>query len=58
MAHRGLHDLQQRRGPQAHEQHRKYLESLPATSYPLKSTGSEFEVNETQRVTEGAFEQR
>ncbi|GAQ08812.1 lactobacillus shifted protein [Aspergillus lentulus] len=44
--------------PFAHEQHRAYLKSLPATSYPLEPTGEATEVNETQRVTEGAFEQR
>ncbi|OJJ44005.1 hypothetical protein ASPZODRAFT_135437 [Penicilliopsis zonata CBS 506.65] len=44
--------------PFAHEQHRAYLESLPATSYPLKATGDSAEVNETQRVTEGGLEQR
>jgi NADH dehydrogenase (ubiquinone) Fe-S protein 6 len=43
---------------QAHEQHRAYLESLPATSYPLKPVGDAAEVNETQRVTEGGLEQR
>ncbi|PKX96487.1 zinc-finger domain-containing protein [Aspergillus novofumigatus IBT 16806] len=44
--------------PFAHEQHRAYLKSLPATSYPLEPTGDAAEANETQRVTEGAFEQR
>ncbi|OGM46482.1 lactobacillus shifted protein [Aspergillus bombycis] len=44
--------------PFAHEQHRAYLESLPATSYPLEPTGDAAEVNETQRVTEGGLEQR
>ncbi|PLB52130.1 hypothetical protein P170DRAFT_402027 [Aspergillus steynii IBT 23096] len=44
--------------PFAQEQHRAYLESLPATSYPLKPTGSAAEVNEAQRVTEGGLEQR
>lgn len=43
---------------QAHEQHRAYLESLPATSYPLKATDDPAQVNESQRVTEGGFEQR
>lgn len=43
---------------QAHEQHRAYLKSLPATSYPLEPTGDAAEVNESQRVTEGGFEQR
>ncbi|RAH73006.1 zinc-finger domain-containing protein [Aspergillus aculeatinus CBS 121060] len=44
--------------PFAHEQHRAYLKSLPATSYPLEPTGDAAEVNESQRVTDGAFEQR
>ncbi|KAJ5466595.1 hypothetical protein N7539_009551 [Penicillium diatomitis] len=44
--------------PFAHEHHRSYLESLPATSYPLKSLGDPAEVNETQRVTDGSLEQR
>lgn len=43
---------------QAHEQHRTYLESLPATSYPLEPTNDPAEVNESQRVTEGGLEQR
>ena len=43
---------------QAQEQHRAYLKSLPATSYPLEPTGDAAEVNEAQRVTEGSFEQR
>ncbi|KAJ0416368.1 zinc-finger domain-containing protein [Aspergillus carlsbadensis] len=44
--------------PFAHEHHRAYLQSLPETSYPLEATGDAAEVNETQRVTEGGFEQR
>ncbi|CEJ59893.1 Putative NADH-ubiquinone oxidoreductase [Penicillium brasilianum] len=44
--------------PFAHEQHRTYLESLPATSYPLEPTNDPAEVNESQRVTEGSLEQR
>lgn len=43
---------------QAHEHHREYLKSLPETSYPLEPTGDPAEVNEEQRVTPGAFEQR
>lgn len=43
---------------QAQEQHRAYLESLPATSYPLKPLGDAAEVNEQQRITDGALEQR
>ncbi|KAJ5181339.1 Zinc finger CHCC-type [Penicillium cf. griseofulvum] len=44
--------------PFAQEQHRAYLKSLPATSYPLEPTGDAVEVNESQRVTEGSLEQR
>ncbi|OQE35439.1 hypothetical protein PENCOP_c013G01123 [Penicillium coprophilum] len=44
--------------PFAQEQHRAYLKSLPATSYPLEPTGDAAEVNESQRVTEGGLEQR
>ncbi|KAL2839990.1 zinc-finger domain-containing protein [Aspergillus pseudodeflectus] len=44
--------------PFAHESNRAYLQSLPETSYPLESTGDPAEVNETQRVTEGGYEQR
>ncbi|KOS41822.1 hypothetical protein ACN38_g7302 [Penicillium nordicum] len=44
--------------PFAQEQHRAYLKSLPATSYPLEPTGDAVEVNESQRVTEGGLEQR
>lgn len=43
---------------QAQEQHRAYLKSLPATSYPLEPQGDAAEVNEAQRVTEGGLEQR
>ncbi|KAI9368111.1 zinc-finger domain-containing protein [Aspergillus egyptiacus] len=46
--------------PFAHEHHRSYLKSLPSSTYPLEPTGDAAEVNETQRVTEGAsgFEHR
>ncbi|KAL1997262.1 hypothetical protein VTN49DRAFT_7409 [Thermomyces lanuginosus] len=44
--------------PFAHEQHREFLKSLPSTPYPLEPTGDSAEVNETQRVTEGGYEQR
>ncbi|KAL4819811.1 lactobacillus shifted protein [Aspergillus spinulosporus] len=46
--------------PFAHEHHREYLKSLPTSSYPLEPTGAAEEVNENQRVTEGAtgYEQR
>jgi len=43
---------------QAHEHHRAYLKSLPSTSYPLEPTGDAAEVNEEQRVTPEALEQR
>jgi len=44
--------------PFAHEQHRKFLQSLPTNTYPLEPTGDAAEVNESQRVTDGALEQR
>ncbi|KAJ6107132.1 Zinc finger CHCC-type [Penicillium sp. IBT 18751x] len=44
--------------PFAHEQHRVYLKSLPETSYPLEPINDAADVNESQRVTEGGFEQR
>ncbi|KAK2763211.1 hypothetical protein FQN54_009847 [Arachnomyces sp. PD_36] len=44
--------------PFAHEQHRKTLEALPSTTYPLEPQGDAAEVNETQRVTPEGFEQR
>ncbi|OJJ79241.1 zinc-finger domain-containing protein [Aspergillus glaucus CBS 516.65] len=44
--------------PFAHEHHRAYLKSLPATSYPLEPTGDAAEVNEEQRVTPEGLEQR
>ncbi|CAI7615244.1 Zinc finger CHCC-type [Penicillium manginii] len=44
--------------PFAHEQHRAYLKSLPATSFPLEPTNDPAEVNESQRVTDGSLEQR
>ncbi|KAN0080673.1 hypothetical protein V8E54_003877 [Elaphomyces granulatus] len=44
--------------PFAHEQHRRFLQSLPSNTYPLESTGDDAEVNESQRVTDGALEQR
>ncbi|KAF2203785.1 NADH-ubiquinone oxidoreductase [Delitschia confertaspora ATCC 74209] len=37
--------------PFAQEKHRKHLESLPSTSYPLEPTGHEAEVGEAQRIT-------
>ncbi|KAI9676008.1 MAG: hypothetical protein M1817_000751 [Caeruleum heppii] len=44
--------------PQAKEQHRKYLESLPSTPYPLKPLGDTAEVPESQRITDEALGQR
>ncbi|KAI1917925.1 hypothetical protein LOZ61_000039 [Ophidiomyces ophidiicola] len=44
--------------PFANEHNRKFLESLPQTSYPLEPVGHPAEVPESQRVTDGAFEQR
>jgi NADH dehydrogenase (ubiquinone) Fe-S protein 6 len=46
---------------QAHEHHRKHLESLsPAErgGYPLEPTGDIAEVNEAQKVTDEPFAQR
>jgi len=44
--------------PFANEHHRKYLESLPSTSYPLKPTGDPVEVGEPQKVTDEPLAQR
>ncbi|KKY28404.1 putative nadh-ubiquinone oxidoreductase [Phaeomoniella chlamydospora] len=44
--------------PFAHEHHRKHLESLPSTSYPLGPTNDPAEVEESQQVTDGVLEQR
>ncbi|EEP79146.1 hypothetical protein UREG_03992 [Uncinocarpus reesii 1704] len=44
--------------PFAHEHNRKFLESLPQTSYPLEPLGDAAEVPESQRITEGGYEQR
>ena len=43
---------------QAHEHHRKLLESQPTTTYPLEPTGDPAEVQETQRITDEPFGQR
>lgn len=43
---------------QAQEHHRKYLESLPSTSYPLEPTGARAEINESQRVSDEPLGQR
>jgi NADH dehydrogenase (ubiquinone) Fe-S protein 6 len=42
----------------ANEHHRKHLEALPETAYPLSSQGDPAEVNETQRITDEALGQR
>jgi len=44
--------------PFAHEHHRKHIESLPSTSYPLNPTGDAAEVPESQRVTDEPLGQR
>ncbi|KAF2871154.1 hypothetical protein BDV95DRAFT_573394 [Massariosphaeria phaeospora] len=44
--------------PFANEHHKEYLQSLPETSYPLEPTGNQFEVQETQRVTDEPLGQR
>lgn len=43
---------------QAHEHHRKLLESQPSTSFPLEPVGDAAEVPESQRVSDEAFGQR
>ncbi len=43
---------------QAHEHHRKLLESQPSTSFPLDPVGDAAEVPESQRVSDEAFGQR
>ena len=45
---------------QAHEHHRKHLESLPSEElgYPLEPTGNAAEVNEAQKVTDEPLAQR
>ncbi|KAK8187240.1 NADH-ubiquinone oxidoreductase [Phyllosticta capitalensis] len=44
--------------PFAHEHHRKHIESLPSTSYPLESTGQPGEVEPSQSITNKPLEQR
>ncbi|KAI4138157.1 MAG: hypothetical protein LQ340_008069 [Diploschistes diacapsis] len=44
--------------PFAHEHHRKHLESLPSTSFPLAPQNDPVEVEEPHRVTDEAFAQR
>lgn len=43
---------------QANEHHRKHLESLPSTSYPLEPLGDPAEVPESQRITDEVLGQR
>jgi NADH dehydrogenase (ubiquinone) Fe-S protein 6 len=43
---------------QANEHHRKYLESLPSTPYPLRPTGDPAEVGEPQKVADEPIAQR
>jgi NADH dehydrogenase (ubiquinone) Fe-S protein 6 len=43
---------------QANEHHRKHLESLPSTSYPLVPQGDAAEVPISQRITDEALGQR
>ncbi|KAL8943703.1 MAG: hypothetical protein Q9216_000902 [Gyalolechia sp. 2 TL-2023] len=44
--------------PFANEHHRKHLQSLPSTTYPLEPQGAVGEVAETQRVSDEPFAQR
>lgn len=44
--------------PKAHEHHRKLLQSLPSTTYPLEPLGHPAEVPESQRVSDEPFGQR
>ncbi|TAQ87721.1 hypothetical protein B7494_g3940 [Chlorociboria aeruginascens] len=44
--------------PFANEHHRAHLESLPDTSYPLKTTGDAAEIPQSQRITDEALGQR
>jgi hypothetical protein len=53
-----VHLLIPTRLQQAHNHHRKYLESLPSTPYPLKPVGDPAEVPESQRVTDDPLGQR
>ncbi|MCJ1357562.1 MAG: hypothetical protein MMC33_007558 [Icmadophila ericetorum] len=43
---------------QAHTHHKKHLESLPSTPYPLRPTNDPVEVEEVQRVSDEAYGQR
>merc|ERR1711881_767969 len=44
--------------PFANEHHRKHLESLPSTTYPLAPQGNAAEIPESQRITNEALGQR
>jgi len=44
--------------PYAYEHHRKHLESLPSTSYPLVAQGDAAEVPISQRITDEGLGQR
>ncbi|KAI9733462.1 MAG: hypothetical protein M1818_007210 [Claussenomyces sp. TS43310] len=44
--------------PFANEHHRKHLESLPETAYPLVSQGDAAEIPKSQRITDEALGQR
>ncbi|KAF2734344.1 hypothetical protein EJ04DRAFT_466863 [Polyplosphaeria fusca] len=44
--------------PFANEHHRKHLESLPSTPYPLGPSGDPAEVQESQRITDEPLGQR
>lgn len=44
--------------PFAHEHHRKHLQSLPSTTYPLEPVGEPAEVPQQQRISDEAFAQR
>lgn len=43
---------------QAHEHHRKLLQSMPYTTYPLEPLGHPAEVSQSQRVSDEPFGQR
>jgi hypothetical protein len=42
----------------ANEHHRKHLESLPETAYPLVAQGDAAEIPESHRITDEALGQR
>ena len=43
---------------QAHEQHRKFLQNQPSTTYPLEPVSAPAEVPESQRISDEPFGQR